>query len=214
MRISKASFAAGAAAALVLGSGTAFAATGGNFLLGKANTASAVTTLTNGYGTSLYLKSKTGTPSLAVNSKSKVANLNADYLDNKDISAFALSTGKTGTILGDGAYYDLDGDNVVDTVAAIAECPTGTLRTGGGGVDQTPGGTLWWSAPAQPADLTSWVVASSWTPDLNAYPDPTQLIQATVQCYNPRGAVPGAVARHAPVSTEDSLKAAFANRAN
>jgi hypothetical protein len=203
MRISKASFAAGAAAALVLGSGTAFAATGGNFLLGKANTASAVTTL--------YLKSKTGTPSLVVNSKSKVANLNADYLDNKDISAFALSTGQTGTIEGAGQYFDLDGDGTVDTIAAFADCPTGTVMTGGGGVDQTAGGTLWYSAANGP---NGWAVASSSTPDVNANPDPSSLILADVQCYNPKGAVPGALARKAPASPKDSLKAALARKAH
>lgn len=213
MRISKASFAAGAAAALVLGSGTAFAATGGNFLLGKANTASAVTTLTNGYGTALYLKSKTGTPSLAVNSKSKITNLNADYLDNKDISAFALSTGKTGTIEGDGGVWlDLTGDGLADVAVAFAECPTGTVLTGGGGEDDTEGGTLWLS---EPIDTGVWAVSSSTTPPVDT-PDGTPMdeLLASAQCYNPKGSVPGASYRKAPTSIEDALKARLARKAN
>jgi hypothetical protein len=67
--------------------GTAGAATGGNFILGKSNSAGTVTTLSNGNGTALALKSKSGTPSLAVNSQSKVANLNVDRLDGLDSTA-------------------------------------------------------------------------------------------------------------------------------
>jgi hypothetical protein len=91
---------------------TALGATGGNFLLGKANVASAVSKLTagisgsvlqvvnNGAGTALDLRvgSSTTPPAdktvvpMKVASQARVANLNADELDGKDSSSFATST--------------------------------------------------------------------------------------------------------------------------
>jgi hypothetical protein len=77
-------------------SGTAIAATGGNFILGQANTATTQSTLTaNQAGTALQvtntstdptatplsLKSAKTNPPFTTNSKTKVANLNADFLD-------------------------------------------------------------------------------------------------------------------------------------
>ena len=59
-------FVAGAATALVLGTGTAYAATGGTFVLGHANRAGTATSLTNPNGTALSLHSKAGVPSLRV----------------------------------------------------------------------------------------------------------------------------------------------------
>ena len=43
-------------------SGTAYAATGGDFLLGKSNSANAVTSLSNKKGTALSLTSKSSAP--------------------------------------------------------------------------------------------------------------------------------------------------------
>ena len=54
-------FIAGAVTALTLGGGTAYAANGGSFLLGRSNTATTATTLTNTVGTPLSLKAKTAT---------------------------------------------------------------------------------------------------------------------------------------------------------
>lgn len=65
-------------------SGTAVAATGGSFILGKANSASTVTGLTNSAGTPLNLKAKSGYAPLVVNSTKKVTALNADLLDGLD----------------------------------------------------------------------------------------------------------------------------------
>jgi hypothetical protein len=75
-------------AALVLAlSGTAYAATGGNFILGQSNTAGATTKLTNnGSGPALSLKS-TSAP-LAVSNAKRVTNLNADLLDGFSSGAF------------------------------------------------------------------------------------------------------------------------------
>lgn len=78
-------------------SGTAYAATGGNFLLGKANTATHVSALTNtagaamkltsgGSGVPLALSAPAGVAPLTVNSATRVANLNADLLDGIDAS--------------------------------------------------------------------------------------------------------------------------------
>jgi hypothetical protein len=81
-----------AGAALTIGiSGVGYAATGGNFILGKPNTAGAVTKLTSPTGTALSLTSPAGTPSLRVSSNSHVPSLNADLVDGLDSSAFQRS---------------------------------------------------------------------------------------------------------------------------
>lgn len=84
-----------AAAVLVGGANLAVhAANGGPLLLGKGNVASKSTKLkTTGNGPALKLKSKSGTPSLAVSSPAKVAKLNADRVD--DLEGAALATTPT-----------------------------------------------------------------------------------------------------------------------
>lgn len=88
-------------------SGTAYSATGGNFILGQSNSASHVTALKNsrgaamaltsgGKGTPLSLTAPAGVAPLAVNSPTRVANLNADLLDGlsaADLQPTAASTG-------------------------------------------------------------------------------------------------------------------------
>ncbi len=72
-------------------SGTAAAATGGSFILGRGNAAGAPTTLkNNGFGPTLSLPAaRTGQPPLAVSAGAgKVANLNVDRIDGLDSSAF------------------------------------------------------------------------------------------------------------------------------
>jgi len=76
-------------------SGTAVAATGGAFLLGKSNFAGGPTTLTNtGSGAALALKAHTATtPALVVNTKARVPNLNASLLSGltaADLHSYAL----------------------------------------------------------------------------------------------------------------------------
>jgi hypothetical protein len=70
-------------AALVLAmSGTAYAATGGAFILGGANSAGATSTLTTtAAGPALSLRAPSGKPALAVNTRTQVANLNANLLN-------------------------------------------------------------------------------------------------------------------------------------
>jgi hypothetical protein len=73
----------------------ALAANGGNFLLGRSNAASAVTTLIkSGVGPALQLVVPAGQPPLRVNATAgKATNLNADKLDGQDSSAFAQRSG-------------------------------------------------------------------------------------------------------------------------
>jgi hypothetical protein len=77
----------------------AFAANGGNFLLGRSNTASAVTSLIkSGAGPALQLVVPAGQPPIVVNATAgKATNLNADKLDGKDSTAFASGVGGKAT---------------------------------------------------------------------------------------------------------------------
>lgn len=73
--------------------GTAVAATGGTFILGKANSATTTTGLTNTNGPALTLSSKAGTAPFTTNSSTKVARLNADALDGLDQASFQRRVG-------------------------------------------------------------------------------------------------------------------------
>jgi len=89
--------------------GTTWAATGGNFVLGQPNTAKTPSSLsapvagskalqltntdtTAAGSTALGLSVAGGHPPLVVNSSAKVANLNADWLDGSDSTAFLRKT--------------------------------------------------------------------------------------------------------------------------
>jgi hypothetical protein len=74
-------------------SGTAYAATGGDFILGKSNTATSQTSLSNSKGTALNLSSTSTTPPLTVSNSVQVPKLNASQLDGKSSSAFLPATG-------------------------------------------------------------------------------------------------------------------------
>jgi hypothetical protein len=69
-------------------SGTAYAATGGTFLLGKSNRATTVTSLTNSKGTALSLAARSGSPVIKVNNSVRIPSLNASLLQGKAPSAF------------------------------------------------------------------------------------------------------------------------------
>jgi hypothetical protein len=75
-------------ALVVAMSGTAVAATGGMFILGKANKATTVTSLSNSKGTALSLSSGAGKPPLTVGSTDEVPQLNASLLDGQPAAAF------------------------------------------------------------------------------------------------------------------------------
>ena len=88
----RAALALSVVAVVVAMSGTAIAATGGSFILGRGNAETTTAGLTNTAGIPLSLAAKTGYAPLAVNSTVKVARLNADLLDGVDSSLFLRST--------------------------------------------------------------------------------------------------------------------------
>lgn len=185
----KAAFAAGAVFALILGSGTAYAATGGNFILGKSNRAGTTTALNNPNGTALTLKSKSGTPALSVSNQVKVPRLNSDLVDGRDSTAFALTAGRTAFLEFASQGIDTNANGVNDLFVASAVCPAGTKRTGGGASEFTASGLTF----VNTADTgNSWVVAVL-TDDVTVE-DPLDVV-ASVVCYNPRGGVSGGTAR-------------------
>lgn len=177
-------FALGAVFALIVGSGTAYAATGGNLILGKYNEAGATTTLKSTKGAALALKAKSNTPVLKVSNSKKIAKLNADKLDGFSSGDFirqgsalnadtldGLSSeqfvkqgqippapvGGTGQVRATGLALDLDGNGFTDAVGSIATCPAGSSLTGGGGVDATDTGYLLASSPT--TDSRGWLFA-------------------------------------------------------
>lgn len=178
-------FLAGALCALVVGGGTAVAATGGSLILGKSNSAGSVTSLTNKNGTALALGSRSGTPPLKVNGTTKVPNLNADRLDGLSASSFARVTGTTGGFDVTGQPYDLNENGATDTIVAAATCPTGTQMTGGGAMDLTTSGLIFASTPD--VDET-WFVAV--LVDETVTEDPADVV-ASVLCYSPTGGISG-----------------------
>lgn len=178
--------------------GSAIAASAKSILLGRSNTTTATTTITNSKGTPLALNAKKGTSPLKVNSATKVGNLNADRLDGLSSesllrktgkaadaekvdgingASLALTTGRTGFIFGSAT----DPDGYVNT----ATCPSGTIGTGGGGAAGTDG-SLTFSGPNFNESNLS-LIPNSWFIDTT-----NQTGIAWVVCYNPRGKVPGA----------------------
>jgi hypothetical protein len=170
--------------AALLGGG-AYAATGGTFVLGKANAETTTATLTNTKGTPLSLVAKAGTPALKVSNTIKITNLNADRLNGRTESQFALAAGQFASVTSSGSVaFDFNGDTVNDSQVTFATCPAGTQLVSGG-ADQDHG------TPANPptavlastdAGSNQWVVV---TEGATSHPI------ADAICYNPRGAVAG-----------------------
>src|SRR3954454_13881391 len=180
-------FAAGAVTALVLGGGTAFAATGGNFILGRSNAATTTTTLTNSAGTALAVNSKAGTPTLKVGNTVRIPSLNADTVDGVHAGSFARTAGRTGSFDFPGQAVDSDGNRKIDTIVASGACPSGTQLTGGGMSDFTQTGFTVVNAPD--VDPESWLVAVP--VDETVAENPTDVV-ASVVCYKPTGPIAGA----------------------
>ena len=177
-------FLAGLLTAVVLGGGAAYAVTDGALLVGKPNSATAITSLSNSAGTALSLSSKDGTPPLRVNRRTKVANLNADLVDGLSAGNLALTAGRTGIIVGSAS----DVDGFVNT----ARCPSGTIATGGGGYASGTRDYLYYSGPDFTADGS--LIPNSWFTGADGD------AVAWVVCYNPRGAVPGATTKRPSMS--------------
>lgn len=154
--------------------GSATAATAKSVLLGKSNKTTKVTTIQNTKGVALSLKSKTGKAPLAVNSTTKVANLNSDLLDGLTSSKLARSGAVVGTIVASG------GD--------VALCPKGTTITGGGGL---AAGGLAYSGPGLGEET---FVPNSWS----ALPIFDEEVYSIAKCYSPLGKiVPGSLEEQA-----------------
>ena len=199
-------FAAGAVVALVLGTGTAYAANGGHFVLGGNNYESREASLNNSAGTALTLRSKSGTPSLKVNQTTKVPSLNADLLDGVNSSSLVRTTTQLGTITAPGFLYDnqTPGDPSDDLIVAVAECPTGSQVMGGGADDASEDGLLISSFPDFDPDTETdlWVAISSATPtQVNA-----DAVTAFARCWKPSGSVADNFARKAPSELSPSAK--------
>jgi hypothetical protein len=129
-------------------SGTAFAATGGTFTLGHANTAGQTTALNNtGTGAALALSSRSGTPALAVSDRAKVVRLNADLLDGLDSSALQRRVAGTcpsisgirsvtirgGVLCADHAYRVVTSSTSVAVPAGVTHALVEVRGAGGGG---------------------------------------------------------------------------------
>jgi hypothetical protein len=106
-------------------SGTAYAATGGTFILGKANTAKAVSSLTNSAGTALSLSSKAGTPPLTVSNGVQVPNLNASAVDG--FSAYSFVHGSGNAFVVWGGPLTLDALTTSPNTATLVSAPPSDL---------------------------------------------------------------------------------------
>lgn len=69
-------------------SGTAYAATGGSLLLGRSNTATSPTSLSDSRGTALSLSSPAGKPAIAVSNAIQIPRLNASFLQGRAATSF------------------------------------------------------------------------------------------------------------------------------
>jgi hypothetical protein len=145
--------------------GTTYAATGGNFILGQANSAGATTSLsapiagkkalqltntsTGAGATALGLNVASGHTPFTVNSGTKVTNLNADKLDSLDSTAFVPSSNL-------GALFFQGNSGTTQTLATVGPFTLkGKCELNGNGlvvllIANTPNGGLangsfnWW----------------------------------------------------------------------
>jgi hypothetical protein len=108
-------------ALVVGGAGIADAATGGAFLLGKANTENAKATLANTRGTPLALSAPPGKAPLAVNRKALVQNLNAQYVGGLSAGSLKATGGIGVTSINANIHISSD----FSVVASTGRLPTG-----------------------------------------------------------------------------------------
>lgn len=127
-------------------SGTAYAATGGTFILGRANKAARVSSLSNSKGTALRLSAKSGAPPLTVSNSVRIPKLNASQLDGIPASGFVTGTGTASsgktTLIGGGSTAIA----TTPASALIGQCNAG----GGTGSDLfltlgTGSSASWWN---------------------------------------------------------------------
>ena len=167
----------------VLLAGTAFAATGGSFILGRNNAAGAQTLLTNsGSGPILALSTRAGQVPLAVSvNAGKASNLNADRLDGLD--AVDLQRRVSGSCSPGSAVGSIDAtggaacQTTQDAPVQIftggmsngfgrADCPAGTTAIAGGVVPNRASGKavlLYSSLYLEASGATGWQAAAEAT---------------------------------------------------
>jgi hypothetical protein len=183
-----AALAAGALVAVVLTPGSAVAAAAKSVLLGRSNTATTTTSLSNSKGTPLALTAGRGQAPLKVNSSRTVTNLSADRLDGLSSGSFLRSTGKAVDAdkldgLNSTSFARTSGKTGVVVAADVdqaAYCPAGTVLTGGGGLGMGSM-TLFYSGPEMKADGT--FAPNSWMAI-----DPMGGAVSWAVCYSPSGA--------------------------
>jgi hypothetical protein len=107
---------------LIGGAGFADAATGGTFILGKANKETATASLANSKGTPLVLSAPAGKAPLAVSRNVMVKNLNAEFLGGLTGPQLQATGGDGFT--GPGTHIPLTGSGTV--VASTGPLPAGT----------------------------------------------------------------------------------------
>jgi hypothetical protein len=201
-------FAAGAVVALVLGTGTAYAANGGSFKLGGNNYETREASLNNSNGTALTLRSKSGTPSLKVNRTTKVPNLNSDRVDGLSSGQIARKVAP-GTATGTGEIVEGPDDTSTDDdfIMAFAVCPEGSYAMGGGVADATDDGLILASRP----DLDdAWFGVTSAT----ATQQNADSFTVFARCWNPVANVQDTSARQAPRELSPSVKRQLARMAH
>lgn len=201
-----AGFMAGSIFAVVLtGTTVASAAAAHVLTLGASNTESKTTTLKSGSHTALSVVTNSSVAPLKVSSSAKVAHLDSDLLDGLDSTAFARTTGQTGEIDVTGTAVDVNHDGTPDAVGAEADCPAGTLVTGGGSSNFTTTGVTVVDGPTQ----GGWIAISTF----DSTQDQASDFTTKVVCYNPRGAVPGATSlKSAHVTLQQAARAAISHR--
>ncbi len=158
-------------------SGTAYAATGGDFILGKANTATGVTSLTNKKGTALSLSASPATPPLKVSNNVQVPNLNASELGGHTSSAFLPTNGtaaNSSELGGQPASNYVTGTGQIATDTATIASGTGTDVTVPSAVSNDYGlqlqcisGTAEIGISATGATLQYWVLPPDGQPELS-----------------------------------------------
>ena len=148
------------------GAGLADAATGGNFILGKANHETSTASLTDSKGTPLKLSAPGHHAPLSVNQKVMVKNLNAQFVGGLSASALQATGGDGYTTpstdtpvlaptkvastgpLAAGTYY-VTGSALVEVAAGDDEAFCGVLKGSVGTVLQWGGGSVPTSTAAQ-----------------------------------------------------------------
>jgi hypothetical protein len=108
---------------LIGGAGFADAATGGNFLLGKANKETSTASLADSRGTPLALSAPAGKAPLAVNRKVMIKHLNAQYLGGRTATGLAVTGGQGFTTPGTSTPINDTGPTVVAFTGLL---PAGT----------------------------------------------------------------------------------------